>query len=178
MRRNLTSWDKPWLPEIDFLNSYLNLSSYHPNILELLALAHRSTKYSKYFENSEWGCLLMFQMDSDLIDAHYMKYFAGTNDTFYICAPRVPVRPDMRRKYAQMYPDTYSMIRCYVVQPGFLKRHYQFGHWQHIFLNLSVEWRIFLIADTIIAIIGIFGEYHNVRLIEFCTQGCARFAEI
>ena len=101
---------------------------------------------------------MMFQAVPDLIDAHYMKYYANTNLTMYMCTPRIPVRPDMHRKYAQMYPDTYSMIRCYVVQPGFLKRGYEFGHWQHIFLNLSVEWRIILIVETVIAIIGVFGE--------------------
>ena len=31
---------------------------------------------------------------------HYMKYYADTNDTMYMCTPYIPVRPDMRRKYA------------------------------------------------------------------------------
>ena len=35
---NLTFWNKPWPPEIDWLNSDVNLSTYHPIVLEALAV--------------------------------------------------------------------------------------------------------------------------------------------
>ena len=78
---NLTSWEKPWPPEIDFLNHYVNLSSYHPIIWEALTFGYRTTKYSKYFYTSEWGCIMMFQYDSDLADDYYLAHYA--NKTMY-----------------------------------------------------------------------------------------------
>ena len=122
---NLTTCYKPWLPEIDFVDSYVNLSSYHPNYLIALTIGYRITKYSKYFVNSEWGCIMMFPMDPDLADAFYMQYVAGTNYTMAICTPYIPVRSDMRRRYVQTHSYTYSMLSCYIYQPGFLKRLYE-----------------------------------------------------
>ena len=158
---NLTTWNKPWPLEIDWLDSYVNLSSYHPNILQILALAYRSTKYAKYASHSKWGCMLIFPVDSELVDSHYMKYYANTNNTMYLCSPYFPVRPDMLRKYAQMYPDRHSMAKCYVVQPGFLKHYYRFGHWTYIFSPyFPVEWRVTVLTAVLICFIGLFGEYH------------------
>ena len=156
---------KPWPPEIDWLDSYVNLSSYHPNVLQILALAYRSTKYARYASHSKWGCMLIFQVDPELADLHYMKYYANTNNTMYLCSPYFPMRPDMRRKYAQMYPDRDSMVKCYVVQPGFLKHNYQFGHWSYIFSPyIPVEWRVTVLTAVLICFIGLFGEYHKYTM--------------
>ena len=96
---NLTSWNKPWPPEIDWLDSYINLSSYPTIVLEALAVGYRTSKYSKYFYTSEWGCAMIFQLDAELADAYYIEHYASTNDTKYICTPRIPMRPDLRKKY-------------------------------------------------------------------------------
>ena len=147
---NLTTWNKPWPPEIDWLDSYVNLSSYHPNILELLAVGYKTTENAKYFAFSEWGCIMMFQWDAELADSYYLEHYAGTNDTKYICTPYIPMRPDMRRKYAQTYPDRHSMVRCSIYQLGFIKRR-----------HFPIESRIFVIAAPLVLIIGVVGEYRR-----------------
>ena len=67
----------------------------------------------------------MFPMDSELGDEYYMKYYADTNDTMYMCTPYIPVRPDMRRKYAQTHPHIYSMVGCIIYQLGYLEKLYK-----------------------------------------------------
>ena len=111
---NLTTWDKPWRPEIDWLNSYVNLSSFHRIVLYGLTLGYRVTKKSKYFSNSVFGCKLMFLWDAELADDYYIRNFANTNYTMVICTPWFPVRADMRRKYVQLYPGQNALVGCYV----------------------------------------------------------------
>ena len=94
---NSTSWDKPWPQEIDFLNSYVNLSLYHHTVLEALAIGYKKSKFAKYFYSSEWGCILMFPWDPDLADAYYLEYYQSSNETLVIRTPHIPVRPE----YAQ-----------------------------------------------------------------------------
>ena len=62
---------------------------------------------------------MMFQYDSDLADQYYLEHYA--NNTMYICTPHIPMRPDMRSKYAQTFPDRYYMFRCDIYQLGYLK---------------------------------------------------------
>ena len=165
---NLTIWDKPWPPEIDFLDSYVNLSSYHPIFLEALAVGYRTTKNAKYFYTSEWGCLLMFQYDFDLADQYYLEHYADTNDTMYICTPRIPVRPDLRRKYAETHPNRYNMVRCDVYQLGYFKRLYQMYHWSYIF---SADYPfVALIYDIVIAIISIVGIFGELEYLVSCVN--------
>ena len=157
---NLTTWNKPWRPEIDWLDSYVNLSSYHPIVLEALAVGYRTTKYSKYFSSTEWGCILMFPMDSELGDEYYMKYYADTNDTMYMCTPYIPVRPDMRRKYAQTHPHIYSMVGCIIYQLGYLEKLYKV---RNIFsTHGSVQDQIFLPIAAAVIVCGGFGEYSTI----------------
>ena len=128
----------------------MNLSSYHPIFFDLLAVGYRITKNAKYLADSQWGCIMIFQWDAELADAYYIEHYAGTNDTKYICTPYIPMRPDLRRKYAQTYPDRYSMVRCYIYQLGFIKRR-----------HIPIESRIFLVAAPLVIIIGVFGEYRR-----------------
>ena len=81
---NLTSWNEAWPPEIDWLDSYVNLSSYHPAVLEAITFGFQVTNYSKYFSSFEWGCIIMFQMDPDLADAYYIEHYSNANNTVYI----------------------------------------------------------------------------------------------
>ena len=159
---NLTLLNKPWPPEIDWLNSYVNLSTYHHSVLEALAAGYRTTKYSKYFYTSEWGCIMMFQWDAELTDDYYLEHYADTNNTMYICSPRIPMRPDLRRKYAETHPNTYSMVMCGSYQLGYLKRFYQQRHSSYIFgADYPIQNRIYLIVTAIITITGVFGEYRQ-----------------
>ena len=92
---NLTTWDKPWIPEIDWLNSHINLSYYHQIILDGLAVGYKTTKHAKYYTDATWKCLLMFQNDPDLADAYYLKHHANTNSSMVLCTPQIPMRPDL-----------------------------------------------------------------------------------
>ena len=156
---NLSTGDKPWLPEIDWLKSYVNLSSYNLAILQFLAIGYKTTKHSKFFSNSEWGCMLKFAMDPELADAYFLKHFAYINYTVYICIPHIPVRPDMRRKYVQRFPDRYSMVRCYVYELGFVEHVFKQTYWSYIFSDyFPLHQRIIMLTQTVVAMIGVFGE--------------------
>ena len=160
---NLTSWDKPWDPEIDWLNSYVNLSTYYSWELYGLITAYRNTKYSKYYSNTEWGCRLMFPIDPDLADAYYIKYFADTNNTMYMCNPRIQMNPDLRRKMAETHPSRYYIIRCSVYQLGLLKHFYTKNYWGTVFDERFPEFCTYLVAAVLITIVGIFGEYSFLK---------------
>ena len=56
----------------------------------------------------------MFPFDAELADDYYLEHYSDTNDTKYICTPHIPMRPDLRRKYAETHPR--SMVRCYTYQ--------------------------------------------------------------
>ena len=103
----------------------------------------------------------MFQMDPELADSHYMKYYADTNNTMYLCTPRIPVKPDLRKKYAETHPDRYSMARCHIYQLGYLKLLYKVYHRSFIFsADYPLSWRIYHIVIIIISITAIFVEFH------------------
>ena len=69
---NITAWDKTWPLEIDWLNSYVNLSSYPQAALEGLTIGYQTTKYAKYFTSSRWGCVMMFKWDAESVDSYYL----------------------------------------------------------------------------------------------------------
>ena len=52
---NLTSWDKPWPPEIDWLDPYVNLSSLPPDVLDGLFNGFRVTRLANYLSNPDIG---------------------------------------------------------------------------------------------------------------------------
>ena len=108
------------------------------------------------FSNTEFGCMLMFPMDPELADAYYLEHHIGSNYTAYICTPRIPVRPDMRRKYVEMFPNTYSMVLCWVHELGSLKRLYQQGRF---LAEVHKDQIIFLLVSVIITFTGVCGEY-------------------
>ena len=154
---NLTSWNNPWAPEIDWLNSYANLSSYHLIVLEGLAVGYRVTSYSRYYSSSEWGCILMFPWDPELADTYFIEHYAHTNNTMYICTPQYPVRPDMRRKYAQTHPNPYSMVACIIYHLGLLDNLYKEGFSTVVFSPVFLGY-IYVGLLAVICITGILGE--------------------
>ena len=155
---NLTSWNKPWAPEIDWLNSYINLSYYVHFALDALAVGYRTTKYAKYFYSADWGCYMAFPIDAELADAYYLEHFENTNDTKYICTPTVPMRPDIRRKMVETYPSGYaSLIGCFVYKLGFFKELYKRSYF--FSADYPTEKRIFSTTVSLLAFIGVFGEY-------------------
>ena len=157
---NSTSWYKPWPPEIDFLNSYVNLSLYHYTILDAIFIGYKITTFAKYYANSEWGCILMFPWDPDLADAYYLEYYANSNETLVICTPHIPVRPDLRRKMIEFHNNIYSMLRCDVHKLGYYKSLHKQRSWSFtVSSNFPLENRIYLIIAYLTSVTGIFGEY-------------------
>ena len=148
---NLTSWDKPWIPELDWLNSYLNLSTYLQNTLEGLAVGYKITKYAKYFTSTRWGCILMFRWDAELADAYYLEHYSNTNKTMVICTPHIPMET---RHFKN------SMTFCNYYQLGYLKWLYKQGDLSYILSTSGgVPLLVALVTAGMITIAGMFGEY-------------------
>ena len=98
----------------------------------------------------------MFPMDPELADTYYLEHHAGSNNTVYICTPYIPVRPDLQRKYVEMFPNTYSMVLCWVHELGSLKRLYQQGRFMS---EVHKDQKIFLLVVAIVTFTGVCGEY-------------------
>ena len=156
---SLTTWDKPWIPELDWLNPYLNLSMYEDRRLDGLAVGYKITKYARYQFSSYWGCILSFRWDVELADAYYFEHYANTNETMPLCSPFIPMQPDLFIRQYRMYTK-YSLLFCGSYWPGLLKEIYQQGDLSYIW-NTSggVPLRIALVVAAIIIITGGLGKY-------------------
>ena len=71
---NLTLRNKPWPPEIDFFDSYLNLSSFSQDVLDGLFLGYRVSNREEYLFRRRSGCWIEFKFDIELAQEHYLKY--------------------------------------------------------------------------------------------------------
>ena len=173
---NLTTWDKPRPPEIDFLNSYVNLSSYHPIALQGLAIGYKTMKHAKYFASSKWGCKLMFPIDPDLADACYHDHHTNSNHTLFICTPHIPARPDLRRKMIELTNNIYSMLGCDIYKLGYYKSLHELSQWSYIFSSkFPLESLIYAVMAYLTAVIGIFGKYCTLPFAQYfllCANGC------
>ena len=154
---NLTTWDKPWIPELDWLNSYINLSIYDQNVLDGLAVGYKVNKYTKYMGTSKWGCFLTFHWEAELADAYYFDNFNNTNETMLLMAPLIPMRPDTFKDWSTRYPFFTWMY----YRPGDLKDAYIAGEFGYIWRTHGVILRAALAAAALIIIVGVFGEYHS-----------------
>ena len=90
---SLAAWDKPWRSEIDWLDSYVNLSSLSQGILEGLFTGYSLTKDAKYYAYANTGCWMYFDLDLELAKIYY--YYGYTNRTMLICSPYLLMRPDV-----------------------------------------------------------------------------------
>ena len=126
---SLISSNKPWPPEIDWLDSYVNLSSVSEDVLEGLFIGFTVTKHAKYLIQSHTGCWMEFHFDVNLTKAHYIKHYAKTNKTMVLCRPTVPMRPDVYRDWTEHH---YPLISCIHYEPGALEELYGEGKWIYI----------------------------------------------
>ena len=156
---NITAWDKPWIPELDWLNSYINLSIYDQIVLDGLAVGYKVTKYTKYMGSSHHGCFLTFRWDAELADAYYYEHYNNTNETLFLMTPYIPMRPNIFKEWSKRYTSNPFMSWMYY-RPGLLKELYQQGQLGYIWRTSGVMLRVALVAAALITIIGVFGEYH------------------
>ena len=161
---NITTWDKTWPSEIDWLNSYINLSSYPQIALEGLTVGYKTTKYAKYFTSSRWGCVMMFKWDAESADSYYLEHYGNTNRTMVICTPHIPMRPDHFRNKVNTH-TLKSMVICNYYQLGYLKWLYQQGDLGYIWrISGDVPLRVALVVAGMITITGVVGEYRIVTV--------------
>ena len=159
---NITSWEKPWIPELDWLNSYINLSIYDQIVLDGLAVGYKVSKYTKYMASSKWGCFLRFQWDAELADAYYFEHYNNTNETMLLISPYIPMRPESFKKLYKIYTSNHMIwITWMYYRPGLLKEIYQQGDISFIWKVSGVDMRMAFVAALVITIIGVFGEYHS-----------------
>ena len=118
---SLATWDKPWPPQIDWLDPFLNLSSLPGDILEGLFNGYRSTEHVQYLADPYTGCWMYFRYDVELAKKHYFEYYANTNKTMFLCSPDVPMRPDV-------YFSLTGMVWCF----HFLEDQFLGGTWSYI----------------------------------------------
>ena len=156
---NLTSWDKPWIPELDWLNSYINLSIYEDEYLYGLANGYRVTKYAKYYWSSKYGCIMRFPWDAELADDYYFENYANTSQPMLLCSPYVPMKPGSFRDWAKRYDYDYGMLTCWGVVSGYLKEVYQEGDLSFIWNTYGgTTLRVALVVAVLITITGVLGK--------------------
>ena len=148
-----SSWNKPWPPEIDWLDPYLNLSTLPEGVIDGIKNGFRVTKYAKYFETYKFGCVLMFQWDIELTDKYYLENFANANKSMLICTPDVAVDVGKREQYLQLFPTFY----CWIYELGDMELIYNEYTWGHSWKYLRGEFLAALLIAATIAIAGILG---------------------
>ena len=154
---NFTSWNKPWPPEIDWMNSYVNLSSVPLNILEGLFLGFRVTKHPKYFYQSHTGCWLRFKYDIELTQSHYLEHYANTSSPMLLCTPNVPMRPDTFRDWTENHN---ALLGCFNYYLGVLEVKYGESNWNYIWTHETLGLSLAFAAAMVIFLSGIIGKYH------------------
>ena len=156
---NLTSWDKPWSPEIDWMNSYVNLSSFSEELLEGLFVGYRLSKRKKYFFQGENGCWMEFKFDIELTQAHYLKYYADTNKSMLLCTPYIPMRPDVFEAWTKR--DN-SLVRCYNYYLGLLEKLYRQGKFKYVWNSGTLAMYLAVSAAILIILSGLIGKQNSV----------------
>ena len=159
---NLTRWNKPWPPEINWLDFYVNLSSLSEDVLEGLFIGFTVTKHAKYLIQSHTGCWMEFHFDVNLTKAHYMKHYANKNKTMILCRPNVPMRPDVYRDWTEHH---YSLISCIQYELGALEELYGQGNWIYIWKSdKKLELSIAFSTAMLIILLGLVGKYNKFSL--------------
>ena len=154
---NITVWDKPWSPEIDWLDSYVNLSSQPPYVLEGLFLGYKVTKHPKYFFQSHTGCWLRFKFDIELTQSHYLEYYANGTNPMLLCTPNVPMRPDVvpKRTWIEQHDPSVS---CFYYHLGILEVVYGEAHRSYIWTNERLGLSLVFSVAVLIGVTGIIGR--------------------
>ena len=153
---NLTLWNKPWPPEIDWLDSYVDLSSYSQRKLDGIFTAYKLTKYSKYYWGSRSGCFIQFPIDYKLTYAYYSEHYENTNKSLYMCTPSFPARRDLLQKYAK----TFKPIVCFYYVREIFEAAFRGGEWGFIWSTYGGPALVTaLSAAALITVTGLIGQY-------------------
>ena len=153
---NLTLWNKPWPPEIDFFDSYLNLSSFSQNALDGLFLGYRVSNREEYTFSRRSGCWIEFKFDIKLTQEHYLKYYADTNQSMLLCTPYIPMRPDI---YRALIEQGYSLLSCVYYHLGLLETIYGQGNFKYIWNSGNLELYLAVSAAIVIILSGLIGKF-------------------
>ena len=141
-------WNKPWPPEIDWLDPYFNLSALSQDIVDGMTLGY---KFSKYIPNDtsisfEW--LATIRINHDLADSYYIKHYLNLNKTMFMCVP---------------YFGKWNFVIAYGwidFQNYTLGKFKGRGDWSYIFSGVRLK--LALSAVGFIAITGLFGKFLTV----------------
>ena len=150
------SWNKPWPPEIDWLDPYVDLSAYSQKEWKGLAVGVRMVKTPKFSYRSEYGCRLNFNWDIELSQKYYLENYANkTNETMFVCGPHVVLDESKREQYGKIYWN----ISCWTYRGiGILEVFYQRGTWSYLWDTSGDDLLAKMIVAGLINIIGFFGE--------------------
>ena len=153
---NLTLRNKPWPPEIDFFDSYLNLSSFSQDVLDGLFLGYRVSNREEYLFRRRSGCWIEFKFDIELTQEHYLKYYANTNKSMLLCTPYIPMRPDI---YRSLIEQDYSLLSCGNYHLGLLEALYGRGNFKYIWNSETLQLSFAVSAAILIVFSGLFGKW-------------------
>ena len=140
---------------INWFDKSMNLSTLSKDVLAELFTGYRVTKYRKYYSSSDWGCFLMFPLDSDLADAYFLEHYANRNKTMLMCTPYFQIV-----KEQQYVVKVFSMIVCFNYKLGMLKAWFERVKWRCVWdtfggfpivMSLSVA--------AVITLSGVFGKW-------------------
>ena len=116
-------------PEIDWMNSYVNMSSFSGDVLDGLFLGYRVSNREEYRFRRGSGCWIEFKFDIELTQDHYLKYYAHTNKSMLLCTPNIPMRRDIYRNWIER---DYSLLSCSNYHLGVLEKLYGRGNFKYI----------------------------------------------
>ena len=160
----MTSWNKPWPPEIDWFDPYLNLSSLSQKMIDGIILGDKLKKNTLYRTDSYWGRLVIWTMNPQLADQYYFQHYTNTNRTMFVCRALFPTRMDL----AQLFVSKGGrIVRCFDYEvglfDGWMKE--EEGDWSYI-------WRTFggtrlVAALSVVGLITLIGLNGN-NLFRYC----------
>ena len=147
------TWDKPWAPEIDWLDPYYNLSTVSQEIIDGIILGSKFTKYISNVSSPSYEWVAAVKINHDLADSYYNKHYMNTNRTMFICAPELGGRMDILLDYYTVEWLAY----CVNYQLGIYRNR---GDWSFVWSTFGgVPLKVAMSAVVLIAITGLLGEF-------------------
>ena len=154
----VTTWDKLWPPEIDWMDPYLNLSTFPNRIINALIAGDQMKTKFLYRSEPKWGRFVTYYFSSDHANAYYLEHYANRNETLYLCFPHFP-RLDLVKEYiaagnkiARYFKYKENMF------DGWTKE--QEGEWSYIWSTYGgTRLVVALSAVGIIGLVGTIGKW-------------------
>ena len=133
----------------------MNLSTLSKDVLAGLFTGYRVTKYRKYYSSSDWGCFLMFPLDSDLVDVYFLEHYANRNKTMLMCTPYFQIV-----KKQQYVVKVFFMIVCFNYKLGMLKAWFERVKWRYVWDTFGGFLLVMsLSVAVVITLSGVFCEW-------------------